>query len=108
MSFAATIVDEWVRAGISDAVIAPGSRSTPLAVALDNRMRVHVVLDERSASFMALGLALASGKPTVLACTSGTAGAHFGAAVIEAHQAVDTEQVAGRKTFSEPTDDASG
>lgn len=87
MSFAATIVDEWVRAGISDAVIAPGSRSTPLAVALDNRMRVHVVLDERSASFMALGLALASGKPTVLTCTSGTAGAHFGAAVIEAHQA---------------------
>ncbi|MBA3303292.1 MAG: 2-succinyl-5-enolpyruvyl-6-hydroxy-3-cyclohexene-1-carboxylic-acid synthase, partial [Acidimicrobiia bacterium] len=51
-TFAATLVDEWVRSGVRHAVVAPGSRSTPLALALDSdgRLRVHVVLDERSAS----------------------------------------------------------
>ena len=89
MSFAATLVDEWVRAGITDAVASPGSRSTPLTVALASHgdMRLHMVLDERSGSFLALGLALASGRPTVLTCTSGTAAAHYHAAVIEARQA---------------------
>jgi 2-succinyl-5-enolpyruvyl-6-hydroxy-3-cyclohexene-1-carboxylate synthase len=88
-TFCATLAEEWVRAGVTDAVIAPGSRSTPLAVALTDRpeLRVHVHHDERSASFLALGLGLATGRPAVLLCTSGTAAAHFHAAVIEAHQA---------------------
>jgi 2-succinyl-5-enolpyruvyl-6-hydroxy-3-cyclohexene-1-carboxylate synthase len=85
-SFAATLVDEWARAGVTDAVVAPGSRSAPLALALarDDRLRVHVVLDERSAAFRALGMGLASGRPAVLLCTSGTAAANFHPAVVEA------------------------
>jgi 2-succinyl-5-enolpyruvyl-6-hydroxy-3-cyclohexene-1-carboxylate synthase len=85
-TFCATIVDEWVRAGVTDAFLAPGSRSTPLALALagDERLRVHVFHDERSASFAALGHARAEHTPAVVAATSGTASAHFHAAVIEA------------------------
>jgi 2-succinyl-5-enolpyruvyl-6-hydroxy-3-cyclohexene-1-carboxylate synthase len=88
-TFCATLVDEWVRAGITDAVLAPGSRSTPLALALAARpeLRVHVHHDERSAAFLALGLGLATGRPAVLLCTSGTAATHFHAAVVEASQA---------------------
>ncbi|MFZ4516746.1 MAG: 2-succinyl-5-enolpyruvyl-6-hydroxy-3-cyclohexene-1-carboxylic-acid synthase [Microthrixaceae bacterium] len=85
----ATLVDEWVRCGLRHAVVSPGSRSTPVAVALaaDERVATHVVLDERSASFTALGLGLATGRPALLLCTSGTAAAEFHAAVVEAHQA---------------------
>ncbi len=85
-TFCATLVDEWARAGVSDAFVAPGSRSTPLALALatDDRLRVHVFHDERAASFAALGHGLTTGRPAVLLCTSGTAAAHFHAAVIEA------------------------
>ncbi|HEU5301818.1 MAG TPA: 2-succinyl-5-enolpyruvyl-6-hydroxy-3-cyclohexene-1-carboxylic-acid synthase [Acidimicrobiia bacterium] len=81
------LVDEWVRSGVTDAVVAPGSRSTPLALALagEPRVRVHVLLDERSAAGFALGLGQATGRPAVLCCTSGTAGAHFHGAVLEAH-----------------------
>ncbi|MEA3077251.1 MAG: 2-succinyl-5-enolpyruvyl-6-hydroxy-3-cyclohexene-carboxylate synthase [Actinomycetota bacterium] len=89
-AFAATLVDEWWRAGVRDAVVSPGSRSTPLALALaamQPRMRVHVVLDERSAGFYAIGLALASNRPSVVLTTSGTAAAELHAAVVEAHQA---------------------
>ena len=88
-AFAATLVDEWARAGVTDAVVAPGSRSAPLALALarDHRIAVHVVLDERSASFLALGIGLASGRPAVLLCTSGTAAANFHPAVVEASHA---------------------
>lgn len=88
-TFCATLVDEWVRAGLTDAVVSPGSRSTPLALALagDTRLRTHVVIDERSAAFRALGMALASGRPTILLCTSGTAAVEYHAAVVEAHQA---------------------
>jgi 2-succinyl-5-enolpyruvyl-6-hydroxy-3-cyclohexene-1-carboxylate synthase len=88
-TYCATLVDEWVALGLTDAVVAPGSRSTPLAlaVATDERVRVHVVVDERSAAFTALGLGLATGHPALLVCTSGTAAAEFHAAVVEAHQA---------------------
>ncbi|MDZ4827629.1 MAG: 2-succinyl-5-enolpyruvyl-6-hydroxy-3-cyclohexene-1-carboxylic-acid synthase, partial [Actinomycetota bacterium] len=88
-TFAIALVDEWVRAGVTDAVVAPGSRSAPLALALarDTRIRVHVVLDERSAAFRALGIGLGTGRPAVLCCTSGTAAVNFHPAVVEAHHA---------------------
>ncbi len=85
-TFAATLVDEWVNRGVTDAVVCPGSRSTPLALALAARLRVHVRLDERSAGFFAIGLAMASGAPTVVCVTSGTAAAELHPAVVEAHQ----------------------
>ena len=88
-SFTATLVDEWVRGGVTDAVVAPGSRSAPLALALarNARIRVHVVIDERSAAFRALGFGLATGRPAVVLCTSGTAAANFHPAVVEAAHA---------------------
>ncbi len=78
-TFCATLVDEWVRCGVTDAVVGPGSRSTPLAAALadDGRLRLHVLIDERSAGFFALGLGLASGRPPVVLTTSGTAAAEL-------------------------------
>lgn len=81
----ATIVDEWVRCGVRQVVIAPGSRSTPMALALAARdeLSIHVVHDERVAAFVALGLGL-DGVPAVLLCTSGTAAANFHPAVVEA------------------------
>ena len=87
-TFCATLVDEWSRQGVRHAVVAPGSRSTPLAVALaqSGAIEVHVFHDERSASFAALGIGTASGFPAVLLCTSGTAATHFHGAVVEAHQ----------------------
>ena len=87
-TFCATLVDEWIHSGVHHAVIAPGSRSTPLAVALASRseIRVHLFHDERSASFAALGIGLATKTPAVLLCTSGTAATHFHGAVVEAHQ----------------------
>ncbi len=86
-TFAATLVDEWVRGGVTDAVVCPGSRSTPLAVALAARaeLRLHVRLDERGAGFFAVGLALATGRPPVVCTTSGTASVELHPAVVEAH-----------------------
>ncbi len=85
-TFCATLVDEWVRAGVGLACVAPGSRSTPLALALaaDGRIEVAVFTDERSAAFAALGHGLVTGRPAVVLCTSGTAATHFHAAVVEA------------------------
>lgn len=85
-TFCATLVDEWVRAGVTSAFAAPGSRSTPLALALqaDRRIQLSVFHDERSAAFAALGHSLATGIPAIVTCTSGTAAAHFHAAIIEA------------------------
>jgi 2-succinyl-5-enolpyruvyl-6-hydroxy-3-cyclohexene-1-carboxylate synthase len=91
-ALAAVLADELIRCGLREAVLAPGSRSAPLALALHARaeaggVRLHVRIDERSASFLALGLAKASRRPVALVCTSGTAAAHFHAAVIEADEA---------------------
>jgi 2-succinyl-5-enolpyruvyl-6-hydroxy-3-cyclohexene-1-carboxylate synthase len=85
-TFCATLVDEWIRAGVRHAVVAPGSRSTPLALALAARaeVEVHVFHDERAASFCALGIGLASKRPAVVLTTSGTAATHLHAAVVEA------------------------
>ncbi len=87
--FCATLVDEWIRGGLTHAVIAPGSRSTPLAVALAARpeLQTRVVLDERSAGFLALGVGMATGRPAVVVTTSGTATAELLPAVVEAHYA---------------------
>jgi 2-succinyl-5-enolpyruvyl-6-hydroxy-3-cyclohexene-1-carboxylate synthase len=85
-ALATVLVDEFVRAGLTDACLAPGSRSAPLALALeaDACVRLHVEIDERCAAFCALGLAKASGRPVVVVSTSGTAAANFHPAVIEA------------------------
>ncbi len=85
-TFCATLVDEWVRGGTTHAFVAPGSRSTPLALALAAHPALVIELfhDERSASFAALGHGLATGRPAIVVCSSGTAGSHFHAAVIEA------------------------
>lgn len=74
--------------GVEHVVISPGSRSTALTLAFATHagFTKHISIDERSAAFMALGLAKASGKPSVLVCTSGTALANYYPAVIEASQ----------------------
>jgi len=90
-AFGTTFCDELIRCGLREAVLAPGSRSTPLAMAFGEadqrgRIRLHVRIDERSASFTALGLAKASRRPVAVLCTSGTAAANFHPAVIEASE----------------------
>jgi len=85
-AFCAALVDEWVRAGVRHAVVCPGSRSTPLAlaVAAAPELELHVRLDERSAGFTTLGIGMATGVPAVVVVTSGTAAAELHAAVVEA------------------------
>jgi 2-succinyl-5-enolpyruvyl-6-hydroxy-3-cyclohexene-1-carboxylate synthase len=88
-ALARVLVDELVRGGVRDAVVAPGSRSAPVALAFAAAeragvLRLHVRIDERTASFLALGLARASGRPVPVLTTSGTATAHLHAAVLEA------------------------
>lgn len=82
------LVETLVRLGLQCAVISPGSRSTPLTYALAMHPAIDAipVLDERSASFLALGVARRSGRPVVLVCTSGTAAANFYPAVIEGRE----------------------
>ena len=93
-ALATVLVDELSRCGLAEAVVAPGSRNAPLSMALweqaarsAGRLRLHVRIDERSAAFLALGLAKLSRRPVAVVCTSGTAAAHFHAAVIEADEA---------------------
>lgn len=87
--WAEVIVDELQKAGLSSAVLSPGSRSTPLTVAFAEARDITTVsvLDERSAGFFALGRAKQTGTPVVLVCTSGTALANFHPAVMEASNA---------------------
>ena len=91
-ALATVLVDELVRGGVREAVLSPGSRSAPLAFALHaadaaGRLRLHVRIDERSAAFLALGLAKASGRPVPVLTTSGTATANLHPAVLEASYA---------------------
>src|SRR5688572_5789479 len=85
-TFCATLVDELVRLGVTDAVIAPGSGATPMGPALgaDDRVRGRVHPDERSAALLALGLGRASGRPALVLPTSGTAAVELHPAVVEA------------------------
>lgn len=91
-ALARVLVDELVRGGVREAVLSPGSRSAPLAFALHRadsagRLRLHVRIDERSAGFLALGLAKASGRAVPVVTTSGTATANLHPAVLEASHA---------------------
>jgi 2-succinyl-5-enolpyruvyl-6-hydroxy-3-cyclohexene-1-carboxylate synthase len=89
-ALAGVLVDEIVACGITDAVLAPGSRNAPLSMALHDadaagRIRLHVRIDERTAGFLAVGLARGSGRPAIVVTTSGTAVANLHPAVLEAH-----------------------
>lgn len=86
---ARVVVDELIRNGMREAVLCPGSRSTPLAFALAaaesaGRITLHVRVDERSAGFLALGLTAATGTPVAVVCTSGSAVANLHPAAVEA------------------------
>ena len=89
-AFAANLLASFAKAGVTNIFLAPGARSQALAIAagqlaLANKITLHVRLDERSMGFTALGAALASGEPSVLITTSGTAVANLHPAVLEAH-----------------------
>ena len=89
---ARVVVDELIRGGVRDVVLCPGSRNAPLAFALHDadragRVRLHVRIDERTAGYLAIGLAVAEGAPVCVAMTSGTAVANLGPAVVEANYA---------------------
>ena len=89
---ARVVVDELIRGGVRDVVLCPGSRNAPLAFALSDadsagRIRLHVRIDERTAGYLAIGLAVAERAPVCIAMTSGTAVANLGPAVVEANYA---------------------
>ena len=90
-ALAHVLLDEFLRCGVRDVVLSPGSRSTPLALELARAERagelaLHVRIDERSAGHLALGLAKASGLPVVVVTTSGTAAVNLHPAVVEADE----------------------
>ncbi|MGB3761873.1 MAG: thiamine pyrophosphate-binding protein, partial [Ornithinimicrobium sp.] len=91
-ALATVLIDEWVRCGVREVVLCPGSRSAPLAYAAAaaeraGRLRLHVRVDERSAGFLALGMAKVTRRPAVVITTSGTAVANLHPAVLEASHA---------------------
>lgn len=84
------IVRQVIEAGITDVVLSPGSRNAPISIALYSAEQVglitlHIRIDERTAGFLALGIAKASKRPVALLCTSGTAVANYHPALLEAH-----------------------
>ena len=88
-AIAGVVIDRLLAHGVTDVVLAPGSRSTPLALRLAaaervGAIRLHVRIDERSAAFLAVGIAKVSGQPVAVVCTSGTAVANLAPAVVEA------------------------
>jgi 2-succinyl-5-enolpyruvyl-6-hydroxy-3-cyclohexene-1-carboxylate synthase len=87
-ALASALVEELARCGVRHAVLSPGSRSTPLALALwrEPGIEVSVIVDERSGGFFALGAAQATGVPTAVLCTSGTAAANLHPAICEADE----------------------
>src|SRR3954454_16760293 len=87
-ALASAFVEELARGGLRHAVVSPGSRSTPLTVALwrQAEIEVSVIIDERSAAFFALGAAQATRAPVALLCTSGTAAANYNPAICEADE----------------------
>ncbi|PQL23009.1 2-succinyl-5-enolpyruvyl-6-hydroxy-3-cyclohexene-1-carboxylic-acid synthase [Veillonella sp. T14073-2] len=84
--YIAALVDEFYQLGVRHAVFSPGSRSTTMAMLFKEHegFETYMNIDERSASFMALGIAKARKEPTVLVCTSGSAVAHYLPAILEA------------------------
>ncbi|UCF66295.1 MAG: 2-succinyl-5-enolpyruvyl-6-hydroxy-3-cyclohexene-1-carboxylic-acid synthase [Acidobacteriota bacterium] len=88
-TWAARLIDGFARAGVREVIISPGSRSAPLvlAAAAHAALRCKTIVDERAAGFYALGQVRVSGRPSMLLCTSGTAGAHYFPDVIEASNA---------------------
>jgi 2-succinyl-5-enolpyruvyl-6-hydroxy-3-cyclohexene-1-carboxylate synthase len=85
-AYIAAFVAELVHSGITDVVVSPGSRSTPMAMVLAEHpdLHLHIHIDERSAAFFALGMAKASNRPVAILCTSGTAAANYFPAIVEA------------------------
>lgn len=86
-AYTAAFVAELVQTGITEVVISPGSRSTPMAMIMAEHpgLNIHIQVDERSAAFFALGIAKASGKAAAILCTSGTAATNYFPAVAEAN-----------------------
>ncbi|ULT56048.1 2-succinyl-5-enolpyruvyl-6-hydroxy-3-cyclohexene-1-carboxylic-acid synthase [Neobacillus drentensis] len=85
-AYIAAFVSELVLTGITDVVVSPGSRSTPMAMVMAEHpdLKVHIHVDERSAAFFGLGMAKAKNKPVAILCTSGTAAANYFPAIVEA------------------------
>ncbi|RYG74519.1 2-succinyl-5-enolpyruvyl-6-hydroxy-3-cyclohexene-1-carboxylic-acid synthase [Lentibacillus lipolyticus] len=85
--YTANFVDELVESGLTDAVISPGSRSTPMAMMMTEHpdLKQWVIIDERSAAFFALGMAKQTKRPVAIVCTSGTAAANYFPAIVEAY-----------------------
>ena len=86
-AYTAAFVAELVQTGVTDVVISPGSRSTPMTMVMAEHpdLHLHIHVDERSAAFFALGLAKASARPVAMLCTSGTAAANYYPAIVEAY-----------------------